>query len=342
MTEIEGSLLYDKCLGALVGGVIGDALGAPSEGKSADEIDAQLGWLDDFESGGTDDTVLRDILARTLIRTSGYATTDDWADDWMAAWDDIFGPKQQKFFLSVLHTARRLRVQGEPRMAALGNIPCSSSAMCMAPAGLVNACNPAQAAAQATHLASLINVQDAGFCQDGAAIVAAAVAAACRADASVESILQEAVANVPATSGARMLAGVQQAPSIDAARDRDYAAFRAHVHEHKERFFQPRKANSLETVPLTLALFSLAGGDVERCVTFAANLGGDTDTMAAMGGAIAGAFGGVGAIRPDWVEKVKRNADQDQEELARGLARAAAAKLERERSAAAALNALLR
>ena len=253
MTEIDGSIsgsrLYDKCLGALVGGVIGDALGAPSEGKSPDEIDARFGWLDDFDSGGTDDTILRDILARTLIRTSGYATIDDWADDWMAAWDEIFGPKQQRFFLSVLHTARRLRVQGEPRLAALGNIPCSSSAMCMAPAGLVNACNPAQAAAQATHLASLINVQDAGFCQDGAAIVAAAVAAACRTDASVDSILQEAVASVPATSGARMLAGVEQA--LDAARDRDYAAFRAYVHEHKERFFQPRKANSLETVPLT-------------------------------------------------------------------------------------------
>lgn len=132
-----------------------------------------------------------------------------------------------------------------------------------------------------------------------------------------------------------MLAGVRLA--LDAAGGRDYAAFRAYVHEHEDRFFQPRKANSLETVPLTLALFSLAGGDVERCVTYAANLGGDTDTMAAM----AGAFGGVGAIRRDWVDKVKRNADQDQEELARGLAQAAAAKMERERASGTALSALL-
>ena len=339
MTDIGGSRLYDKCLGALVGGVIGDALGAPSEGRSPAQIEARFGWLDDFSSGGTDDTVLRDILAGTLIRTSGYATIDDWADDWLAAWDDIFGAKQHRFFISVLHTARRLRVQGEPRLAALGNIPCSSSAMCIAPVGLVNACNPAQAAAQATHLAALINVQDAGFCQDGAAIVAAAVAAACRADATVESILQAAVAHVPATSGARMLAGVEQA--IDATRGRDYAAFRRYVHERAEHFFQLRKANSLETVPLTLALFSLAAGDLERCVTFAANFGRDTDTMAAMAGAIAGAYGGVGAIRPDWLEKAKRNADQNQEELARGLARAAVSKMERERVAGAAMAALL-
>ena len=339
MAEIEGSRLYDKCLGALVGGVIGDALGAPTEGKSPAEIDSRFGWVDDFESGGTDDTVMRDILAGTLIRTAGYATIDDWADDWLARWDEIFGPKQNRFFLSVLHTARRLRVQGEPRLAALGNIPCSSSAMCIAPVGLVNACNPAQAAAQATHLASLINVQDAGFCQDGAAIVAAAVAAACRADATVQSIVQEAVAHIPATSGARMLARVAEA--VDATRGRDYAAFRGYVHERAEHFFQLQKANSLETVPLTLALFSVADGDPERCVTFAANFGRDTDTMAAMAGAIAGAFGGVGAIRSDWVEKVKRNADQDQEELARRLAAAAATKLERERAAGAALASLL-
>ena len=277
MSDIEASRLYDKCLGALAGGVIGDALGAPTEGKSPDEIECRFGWVDDFASGGTDDTILRDILAATLIRTSGYATIDDWADDWLARWDEIFGPKQNRFFLSVLHTARRLRVQGEPRLAALGNIPCSSSAMCIAPVGLVNACNPAQAAAQATHLASLINVQDAGFCQDGAAIIAAAVAAACRTDATVESILQEAVAHIPATSGARMLAGVEQA--VSGTRGRDYAAFRSYVHERAERFFQLRKANSLETVPLTLALFSLAAGDPERCVTYAANFGRDTDTM---------------------------------------------------------------
>ena len=140
--NITGSKLYLKCLGALAGGVIGDAMGEPSEGKSPAEIESRFGWLDDFESGGTDDTIMRDVLAGTLIRTSGYATIDDWAADWLAAWDTIFGPKQNRFFLSVLHTARRLRIQGEPRLAALGNIPCSSSAMCIAPVGLVNACNP--------------------------------------------------------------------------------------------------------------------------------------------------------------------------------------------------------
>ena len=57
MSDIEGNRLYAKCLGCLAGGIIGDALGAPSEGKSPAEIEQQFGWLDDFESGGTDDTM---------------------------------------------------------------------------------------------------------------------------------------------------------------------------------------------------------------------------------------------------------------------------------------------
>ena len=128
----------------------------------------------------------------------------------------------------------------------------------------------------------------------------------------------------------------------DATRGRDYAAFRGYVHERAEHFFQLRKANSLETVPLTLALFSLAGGDPERCVTYRGELrsrhrhhgGHGRERSPALSEAWT-------AIRQDWLEKVKRNADQDQEELARGLASAAISKMERERTAAAALSALL-
>ena len=63
--------------------------------------------------------------------------------------------------------------------------------------------------------------------------------------------------------------------------------------------FSTAQGYSLETVSLTLAWFSLAGGALGRCVMFAAHFGRDTDRMAAMVGGIAGAFGGVGAIRPD-------------------------------------------
>ena len=66
--NIEESTLYKKTLGCLYGGLIGDAMGTPTEGRTYLEIERDLGWLDNFETDGTDDTILRDILADTLTR----------------------------------------------------------------------------------------------------------------------------------------------------------------------------------------------------------------------------------------------------------------------------------
>ncbi len=72
------------------------------------------------------------------------------------------------------HSAAKLRFGDLPRTIASGNMPSSSSAMAIAPVGIVNAGHPRAAAAQAMELASLIHVTDVAFCQDGAAAIAAA------------------------------------------------------------------------------------------------------------------------------------------------------------------------
>ena len=201
---VEGTVLYDKALGCLLGGLIGDAIGTPTEGKHYRDIEAQYGWVNDFDCDGTDDTVMKTLLAEALIRTEGYATLDDWAQAWLDSWDAIFGPKLNKFFVSVVHTAQKIRRHSVPRMAALGNMPSSSSAMCISPVGIVNAGNPAQAALQAYNLASLIHVHDVGYCQDGAAAMAAAVAEAMRVDATVSSVLGAAQDAIIPRSGREM------------------------------------------------------------------------------------------------------------------------------------------
>jgi len=337
---IRESRLYSKALASLYAGAIGDAMGGPTENKSPEEIERQYGWLADFDSGGTDDTILRDILAEALIRTGGYATLDDWARVWLDRFDDIFGVKVSRFFLSVLHTARKLRILGEPRMAALGNIPCSSSAMGIAPVGIVNACNPRQAVLQAYNLASLINNHDAAFVQDGAAAIAAAVAEAFGEGASVGSILESSTCYLDELGGARVRDAIAHALDV-AGETGEYRKFRQHVYDHADDFLEPRKMNSRETVPITLALFSLAQGDPEKTITYAANFGRDADTMAAMGGAIAGAFRGLEAIPKRWLEKAAAHAQVKQEELAEGLVEAAIAKHNSESAAASRFGRLL-
>jgi ADP-ribosylglycohydrolase len=317
-----GTRLYDKTLGCLLGALIGDAIGTPTEGMDYRQIEAQYGWVNDFDCDGTDDTVMKVLLAEALIRTGGYATPDDWAAQWLEDWEAIFGDKRGKFFISVLHTAQKLRRHAIPRMAALGNMPSSSSAMCISPVGIVNACHPRCAALQAYDLASLIHVYDVGFCQDGAAAMAAAVAEAFKPHASVASIMQAAQGVILPQSGAEMLTRIGRA--LQLARDSGgFAAFRQAVYRDQERFFCRITCDSRETIPLAFAILYLGEGDLERCVCYAANLGRDADTIATMVGAIAGALGGMSGIRKEWVAKAHRLSATDQCELARRLARAA-------------------
>ncbi len=334
--NLRSTVLYRKTLGCLIGGLIGDAIGTPTEGKSPAEIEKQFGWLADFSSDGTDDTVMKNLLSDALIASGGYATYDDWAQVWLDQYKEIFGQKVGKFFQSVLHTAAKLQRHSVPRMAALGNMPSSSSAMCISPIGIVNACNPGQAAAQAYSVASLIHQHDVGFCQDGAVAMAAAVAEAFSPTATVESIVKAATAHIVRLSGEEMLAAIGRAVSL-ARETREYKAFRDAVYRQKDTFFKRITCDSRETIPLTVALFLLAQGDVEKCVTYGANFGRDADTIASMCGAIGGAFKGVEGIRSDWVDKAKKVTSRNQEELAENLASLALAKAERERKAAAAL-----
>ena len=111
------------------------------------------GWIDDFDDDGTDDTIMKHLLADALIRTGGHATIDDWAAVWLDRWDDIFGAKLNKFFPSVTHTAQKLRRHSTPRMAALGNMPSSSTAMCFSPVGIVTPATRAPRPLQGYNLA---------------------------------------------------------------------------------------------------------------------------------------------------------------------------------------------
>lgn len=54
--------------------------------------------------------------------------------------------------------------------------------------------------------------------------------------------------------------------------------------------------------------YFLNTGTYRDCVLEAVNLGGDTDTTAAVAGAIAGVYDGFGAIPPKWVDQLRGKA----------------------------------
>jgi len=319
--SIVTTSLYSKSLGCILGGVIGDALGAPSEGLDYRTIEKRHGWIDDFEGTGTDDTIMKNLLAKALIRSKGFAGRDDWAQEWLDDWQALFGEKKGKFFISVHHTAVKLRLHALPRMAAMGNMPSSSSAMAIAPVGIVNACRPRQAAQQAYHVAGLIHTHDVGFCQDGAAAIAAAVAESFKPKATTESILKASVDFLEPLSGKMMRDRIEKAIHL-ASHTGDFKAFRKAAYDRADEFFCRINCDSRETIPLTLGLFSLSGGDFEKAVIYGANFGRDADTIACMLGGIAGALSGIQGIEPSWKNKIMCYGTGE-EAIAEGLAQTA-------------------
>jgi ADP-ribosylglycohydrolase len=290
--------LFDKVYGSLIGGLIGDAMGAPSEGMTWREIEDKFGKITDFAGAGTDDSAIKQILCEALIEHGGHITADEFADSFLKNKSKYYN----LFFIPVRNMLHKLEAGLTiPIDAGYGNMHSSSSAMSISPMGIVNACNPRQAAIEAFEVAGLIHSGPAAFCRDGAAAVAAAVAEAMREDASVQSVIDVSTAYLHKTSGAKMADEIQKI--VKNAKDiGSYEAFRDWFYAN---CLSDIICNSIETVPCVMALFLLADGDPETAIIYAANFGRDTDTIATMVGAIAGALKGASDIRADWVRKVE-------------------------------------
>jgi ADP-ribosylglycohydrolase len=322
-------LFFDRAYACLLSGLIGDAMGTPSENLDPDEIDQRYGWIYDFEGDGTDDSAMKYLLADALIRTDGAADADAWAVEWLRDRQALFGSKVGKYFPSVLHAAAKLGHGYLPCEAPLGNMPSSSSAMCISPVGIVNAGHPVAAAAQARELASLIHIHDVAFCQDAAAANAAACAAAFQTHATVDTIIAAALAAIRPWSGSA-LAGLTTRALELVSETGDFHRFRSAYHES---FHQTITCDSRETVPAAIAIVKLSDGNPVTAITYGANFGRDTDTIASMAGAICGALSGTAGLPEAWVAKASRNAARDQRQLAEDLAGVARGKAARERDA---------
>jgi ADP-ribosylglycohydrolase len=298
-----------RFVAAVIGSRVGDAMGTPTEGLPPEEIEARFGWVDTFEGDGTDDSLMATILAGVLVATRGRASADDWAAGLIDHRTDILA-KRDKFVSSVLHLLDKLDAGCPPSQVALGNMPSTSSAMCIWPVGLVNAGDPDAARVQAYDLAGLIHVQDVDHCTDAAAAVAVAVASAFTADASIRNAVGAALEAIRPTSGRPMATMISEAIALaeDAG---SYVDFRKRYHA---RFLRPILCDSLETVPAAFALSVLAEGDLATAVEYGANFGRDTDTIASMCGAICGAL--TENVPTAWVEGLGASAVAD----ARGLA----------------------
>jgi ADP-ribosylglycohydrolase len=74
-----------------------------------------------------------------------------------------------------------------------------------------------------------------------------------------------------------------------------------------------------QLLPCAIALAGMADGDPQRAMLWAANLGGDSDTLASMSGALCGGWRGLKAINREWLAQVETTNNLDIAGTARGL-----------------------
>jgi ADP-ribosylglycohydrolase len=306
MNMHQNKELFNKVYGCLLGGLIGDAMGAPAEGKTYQEVEAQFGLINDFEGAGTDDSAIKLILCEAIIENNGYVTADEFAASFLRNKEKYY----KLFYIPVQNMFHKVESKLTlPVYAGLGNMHSSSTAMSIAPLGLINACNPRQAAIEAFDVAGLIHAGDSTFCRDGACVIAAAIAEAMNPKATVDSVLNAATAYLHQISSLEMLDWIKRTLEM-AKKMGDYKKFR-------EAFYKTNLgdiiSDSRETVPCVLALFYLSKGDPEQAIIYGANFGRDADTIGTMVGALTGVFKGASALKREWVDKIEAGYGKKQE-----------------------------
>ncbi len=299
----------DKVYGCLIGGAIGDSIGAPVECWNYWKIRDTYGKLDRWlpESQITDDTTLRHMLCLAILRRGGRVTPDDYAPLWL----EKFNPNRlwdnEKIVLM------KLKVGMNPWDTGHGTIPSGCATMSIAPIGVMNAGNPRQAYQDGFNIAS---INEEGDDRDLAATYAAGVAAAFLPGATADSVLAAMAENstfVFQRAMAITMKLVEQSPNPAAFVERYYAEMldytfpRVPAKYYEVPEGKPPKARylscrTLDFLPAGLGLFYMCGGKVNDCIVECANFGRDCDTIATVIGGLAGALEGASRIRQDWID----------------------------------------
>ncbi len=320
---------FDKAYGCLATLALGDALGMPTEFLTPEQIAAEYGRVANLvpppgwhphaalrRGRVTDDTEQALALAEVYLR-DGQMRAEAVAQamlDWAAAQSEhlalYLGPSTRR-------ALEALRAGESPRQSGRQG-KTNGAAMRIAPVGIVNAGN-LEGALQDT-VEACLPTHGTTLAISGAAAVACAVAEAMRDDATLEAVLEAATEG--AIRGRQHGACVWTPPlerrialAVRLAREAEGEA------KALQALYDYVGVDMLvtESIPTAFGLVALAEGDPMRAVRYAANIGGDTDTIGAIAGAICGALRGIAAVDRAMLAEVERVNGLDLAAVARGL-----------------------
>lgn len=285
-TQAAQASFEARARGALLGTFVGDALGMPFEGAAPEAIPEHVEMIDARLGRGTytDDTQMMIALAESL-RDRGQVDEEHLA----RAFQEAYDPKRG--YGRGTRRVLELWAAGTPVTAAAAQVfdgqgsRGNGAAMRIAPIAVRFAHDPDRLRDQATRSARVTHAHPVGI--DAAVVQAAAIGAALRTD----DILEAALAAVQTQEMRDGLLAV----------DDLLAATGGAVEAHR----QLESSSDAQRSVCAAIYAALMNPSFEQAVTFAVGLGGDTDTVAAMAGAIAGARHGDSCIPSRWLEALE-------------------------------------
>ncbi|MCH6164653.1 ADP-ribosylglycohydrolase family protein [Pseudonocardia alaniniphila] len=323
--------IRDRAIGALAGLALGDALGMPTQSMSRERIAERYGLITGLRAAGpdqpiapglpagtvTDDTEQALLLAHLLIDGAGEidavafaCALSRWEADMVRRGSaDLLGPSTKRA-IQRLHDGEspdETGRDGTTNGAAMRITPVGIAVPVTDPAALVDA---VVAASRVTH--------NTGIAIAAAAAVAAAVSAGV-AGAGLADALD--AAEGAAAAGARRghwRAGGDVGARISWVRGWVRGMGRAALAGAVADVVGTSVA-AQESVVAAFALVEALGTEPLDALTLAAELGGDTDTVAAICGAVLGAHHGVAGLPADLVATVCRVNSLDLAPVADGL-----------------------
>ncbi|TFG73125.1 MAG: ADP-ribosylglycohydrolase family protein [Anaerolineales bacterium] len=340
MIDIEHTKLADRIYAALLGSAIGDAMGGPVEGWSYTQIQETYGVVDRFlpysaapdyhnhfhtKAGAvTDDTRLRQLIARAIIQCGGYPRRGDIAQVIMSAYhhakNDLERGFLEEYALSALY--------GEDKLIWGGQMT-NGFIMANAPLGLICPCDPEKAFA----LSFAVDFISDGYAKYTAAMGAAAVAAVLRPQATPSSVVEDTLtACKDHRIEGRLTQQWQWYDHVFTVNERLISkaveiALQYHdVFEVRELFYSALHISDLgseaaQTLAVALGMWVAADGDLVQALVGCVNYGRDNDSYASVVGALAGAGLGTAAIPEDWSTSVSAaNPEFDFQRVALDLA----------------------
>ncbi len=285
--------LRDAARGALLGAALGDAIGRPFEGAPRVDpvrVDALLDGSEPLR--WTDDTHMMLALGDALVERDAAVDPQHLGAVFAAAYDAEpwrgygSGPPQ----VYAMAAEGVLYVEAAGRLFGGSGSWGNGAAMRVAPAAVAGHADADRAAALAAEQSLVTHAHPQG--RDAAVLLAVVIRTALMTDPATRLVLPEPPGNsdldVAIAAAWRDLLALEPGLQVCAA--------------HAERIGSSVLAR--ESVPAAVAL-AAAGASTLDTIRTAITLGGDTDTVASMAGAIGGAHRGASSLPPALLDRLE-------------------------------------